>query len=493
MATISLRDVGVQTPRLLFQDITLTIAAGDRIGLVAGNGAGKSTLLRSIAGQAEPGSGSVALSRGLRIGFVEQDVPATLLPLPMAEAVRRALPAAAREHEAWRVGAVLDEFEAPAEFYDRPVAALSGGWQRLMLLARVWITQPDALLLDEPTNHLDLAKITLLEAWLNGPASRTPMVIASHDRSFLDACTNRTLFLRPEISRIYAHPYSRARPLLDADDAAQDRKYAKDLKEAERLRRNAGELRNVGVNSGSDLLQKKSKYLNERAERIEQALRPAHVDRAADIRLASRDSHAKVLVAIQKLAVCAPDGRLLFRIDKLDVRQGDRVVVMGPNGAGKSQLMRLLRRACSEDVPGLRVSPSAVLGYADQVMSQLPDAQTPHRFIAGQYGLGDQRSTALLAGAGFSVVAQGRPIGLLSPGQKARLGLLSLRLTAPNLYLLDEPTNHVDIAGQEQLEAEILEHAATGILVSHDRSFVRAVGTRWLQIEGRGSRVSDTP
>jgi ATPase subunit of ABC transporter with duplicated ATPase domains len=81
----------------------------------------------------------------------------------------------------------------------------------------------------------------------------------------------------------------------------------------------------------------------------------------------------------------------------------------------------------------------------------------------------------------------------LSPGQKARLGLLSLRLTAPNLYLLDEPTNHVDIAGQEQLEAEILEHAATGILVSHDRSFVRAVGTRWLQIEGSGSRVSDTP
>jgi len=492
MALISLRDGGVVAPRTFFQNITFSFGSGDRIGLIAGNGGGKSTLLRCIAGVADPDLGSVALSRGLRVGYVEQDVPGALLRLTLHEAVRRALPPAEREHEAWRVGAVLDEFEAPDNLRDRPVEALSGGWQRLALLARVWVTQPDALLLDEPTNHLDSEKIGLLEAWANGAAARTPMLIASHDRSFLDNCTTRTLFLRPGVSRIYAHPYSRARHLLAEDDAAQDRKHAKDSKEVDRLRRNAGELRNIGVNSGSDLLHKKSMQLRDRAERLEQTLRPAHAERPGDIRLAHRGTHAKVLAAFRDVAVCAPDGRPLFRVEKLDMQQGDRLVLLGRNGVGKSRLVVLLRRATMEEVPGLQVSPSIVLGYADQGMAHLPDGQTLHRFVSARPGIGDGRATGLLAGAGFSVEAQGRPIGRLSPGQKARLGLLALRLAEPNFYLLDEPTNHVDIPGQEQLEAELLAHGATCVLVSHDRRFVEAVGTRFLMIEGgRAHEVLD--
>ena len=492
MALISLRDVGVVTPRAMFQNITFSFGPGDRVGLVAGNGGGKSTLLRCIAGQADPDMGSIVLSRGLRVSHVEQDVPDTVLGLTLYEAMRRALPPAEREHEAWRVGAVLDEFETPDDLRDRPVGALSGGWQRLALLARAWVAQPDALLLDEPTNHLDGEKIGLLEAWINGPAARTPMLIASHDRSFLDNCTTRTLFLRPGVSRIYAHPYSRARHLLAEDDAAQERKHAKDAKEVDRLRRNAGELRNVGINSGSDLLQKKSTQLRDRAERLEQSLRPAYAERSGDIRLASRGIHAKVLAALRDVTVSTPDGKPLFRVGKLDVRQGDRLVLLGRNGAGKSRLVALLRRAVSEAVPGLQVSPSVVLGYTDQGMAHLPDGQTPHRFVSARPGIGDGRATGLLAGAGFSVEAQNRPIARLSPGQKARLGLLALRLAEPNFYLLDEPTNHVDISGQERLEAELLAHGATCILASHDRSFVAAVGTRFLLIEdGHAREASD--
>ncbi len=385
MALISLRDVGGVTLRPLFQNITFNFGPGDRIGLIAGNGGGKTTLLRCIAGLADPDAGSVTLSRGLRVGYVEQDVPDALLGLTLHEAVRRALPPGTREHEAWRVGAVLDEFDTPDDLRDRSVAALSGGWQRLALLARIWVTQPDALLLDEPTNHLDGEKIELLEAWINGPASRTPMLLASHDRSFLDSCTTRTLFLRPGVSRHYAHPYSRARTLLAEDDAAQDRKHAKDSKGVDRLRRNAGELRNIGVNSGSDLLQKKSMQLRDRAERLEQTLRPAHAERSGEIRLANRGTHAKVLAAVRDVAVCAPDGRLLFRIAKLEVRQGDRLVLLGRIGVGKSQLVALLRRAATEEVPGVQVSPSAVLGHADQGMAHLPDGQTPRRFVSARH------------------------------------------------------------------------------------------------------------
>ena len=123
----------------------------------------------------------------------------------------------------------------------------------------------------------------------------------------------------------------------------------------------------------------------------------------------------------------------------------------------------------------MRASPSIVLGYVDQLMSHLPDAQSPHAFISGTFRPGDQRTISLLASAGFSVDMQQRPIARLSPGQKARLGLLALRLTEPNFYLMDEPTNHVDIAGQERLEAEILAHEATCVIVSHDRAFVQAI------------------
>jgi ATPase subunit of ABC transporter with duplicated ATPase domains len=126
-------------------------------------------------------------------------------------------------------------------------------------------------------------------------------------------------------------------------------------------------------------------------------------------------------------------------------------------------------------------------------MSQLPVAETLLGFIAGQFRLGDQRSVSLLAGAGFDFDAQRRPISRLSPGQKARLGLLALRLTEPNFYLMDEPTNHVDIVGQERLEAEILTHEATCVLVSHDRFFVRAMGTRFLHIVDKAIVEIDRP
>ncbi len=494
MSSISLRDVGVLAPRPLFQNLSVMIGEADRIGLIAGNGGGKTTLLKCLAGSMEPTAGGITRSRGMRVGYVEQDVPSSLLDLPLAESVRRAIPPVERDAQAWRVEVVLDEFGAPPDLHDRPLRALSGGWQRLALLARVWVTEPDALLLDEPTNHLDLAKIQMLERWIRG-ARAIPMVIASHDRGFLDACTTRTLFLRPGISRAYAHPYTRARHLLAEDDAAQEVKLARDMHEVDRLRHRAGALRNVGVNSGSDLLQKKSMQLKKRAEALEQTLRPVHADKSGDIRLGNRGTHARVLLALADVVVSTPDGRALFRVGKLDAFQQDRIAVLGRNGVGKSQFVRLLRQALAEpdSILGVRASPSVVVGYVDQLMSHLPNTETPHDFISGSFRLGDQRTVSLLAGAGIAVETQQRAIGHLSHGQKARLGLLALRLTEPNFYLMDEPTNHVDIAGQERLESEILAHKATCVIVSHDRSFMRAIATRYLLIQDGAVREIDLP
>ncbi|MFL5289514.1 MAG: ATP-binding cassette domain-containing protein [Rhodopila sp.] len=495
MSLIHARNIGIASPRVLFQNLDLRVNEADRIGLIGGNGTGKTTLLRCLAGQAEPGTGDITRRRGLRVGFVEQTVPASLIDLSLSEAVRRALPVAEREGNAWKAGLMLDLLDTPVVMRSQRLGALSGGWQRLALLARAWMTDPDVLLLDEPTNHLDVQRLVVLENWITQLSGGVAMVVASHDRQFLDTCTTHTLFLRPTQCRLYAHPFSHARDLLAADDAARDAKLARDAKEASRLRRNAGHLRNVGINSSSDLLLKKAKQLTGRAEAIEQTLRPVEKERTGAIRLANRGTHAKVLVSLDDVAVATPDGQLLFRSGGLRIFQRDRIVVIGANGVGKSRFVHLLHRAMvgGETVPGITVSPTVVAGYLNQQMSQLPARQTPFEFVASRFRPGDQRSVSLLAAAGFSVDTQQRPIARLSAGQKARLGLLALRLTEPNFYLMDEPTNHVDIAGQERLEAEILDHEATCVLISHDRAFVRAIGTRFLRIQRHRMQEMEAP
>ncbi|MEZ2329182.1 ABC-F family ATP-binding cassette domain-containing protein [Mesorhizobium sp. RCC_202] len=488
MALISLKSLGVTMSAPLFSNLDLTIGAGDRLGLVAANGRGKSTLLKCLAGDLDPTSGDITRSRGLRVGHVEQSVPEALLERSFHQAVADALPAEQRDSELWRVDVVLDSLDVPEDMRERKMRALSGGWQRLALIARVWVTDPDVLLLDEPTNHLDLAKINQLETWLNALPREVPVVIASHDRAFLDAVTNRTLFLRPEESPVFTLPYSRAREALDELDASMARKFERDMKVAQQLRKQAAKLNNIGINSGSDLLTVKTKQLKERADKLEDAAVQAHRERSAGaIRLANRGTHAKVLITLEDAAVETPDGTLLFRTGKRHICQDDRIVVLGRNGVGKSRFIAMIHNAIAEPgtVPNVKVTPSTVLGYSDQALSGISGDDTPLAMVSRRFEVGEQRARSLLAGAGVAIEMQDKKIGALSGGQKARLMMLVLRLIHPNFYLLDEPTNHLDIDGQEALEAELLKHQASCLLASHDRSFIRTVGNRFWLIEKR--------
>jgi ATPase subunit of ABC transporter with duplicated ATPase domains len=485
MTLINLRGLGVTLGAPLFSNLDLSINAGDRIGLVAANGRGKSTLLRCIAGMVESGEGEITRARGLTIGYVEQDLPSTLADTPFHAAVLDMLPRDRRASEGWRVDVALESLEVPEALRQRPLKQLSGGWQRMAMLARVVVAEADILLLDEPTNHLDLARICQLETWLNALPRDMPVVIASHDRAFLDATTNRTLFLRPERSPIFSLPYTPARAALREAGAADERRYRRDLKAAEQLRQHAAKLNNIGINSGSDLLQQKTKQLKQRAELLEDAAKPAHLEKSTGaIKLANRGTHARVLIALDDVAVATPDGRVLFKTGKQFIGKEDRIVLLGPNGSGKTRLVAMLRQAIENPAAapaGIKVAQSLAPGYCEQNLSDLSDADTPMHAVVNRFAVGDQRARALLAGAGLSVAMQGRPIGRLSGGQKARLGMLLLRLAEPNFYLLDEPTNHLDIEGQEALEDELLAHQASCLLVSHDRNFVRTVGNRfWL-------------
>ncbi|MBL0374442.1 ABC-F family ATP-binding cassette domain-containing protein [Rhizobium sp. KVB221] len=497
MTLINIRNLGVVRSTPLFSALNLVVSSGDRLGIVAANGRGKSTLLRCIAGTDEATTGDIVRARGLTTGYVEQNIPEAVMRMSLYEAVRAALPGDQADSESWRVDILLDDLAVDMALRARTLAQLSGGWQRLAMLARAWVLEPDLLLLDEPTNHLDLAGIAILEGWLASLSRDTPVVIASHDRAFLDAVTNRTLFLRTEQSPCYSLPYSRARAALDDADASDERRYISDMKTAKQLRQQAAKLNNIGINSGSDLLVLKTKQLKSRADKLEATARPAHQERSAGaIRLANQGTHAKVLVTLDDATVATPDSTVLFSTGKRFICQGDRIVLWGRNGTGKTRLIAMLKAAIENpqsSPSGIKVTPSLVLGYGDQALADLDDKDTPMSVLVGRFELGDQRARTLLAGAGINVDMQGKALGRLSGGQKARLGMLVLRLTNPNFYLLDEPTNHLDIDGQEALEAELLSHQASCMLVSHDRSFIRNVGNRFWQIDKRKLIEVDDP
>jgi ATPase subunit of ABC transporter with duplicated ATPase domains len=310
-------------------------------------------------------------------------------------------------------------------------------------------------------------------------------VVASHDRAFLDAVTNKTLFLRETGSQLFALPYAAAREALS--DAAEERRFGNDMKQAQQLRRQAAKLKNIGINSGSDLLVVKTKQLKERAEKLESAARPAFQERSAGkIKLSASGTHAKALVSLENAEVATPDGRLLFKTGNLWINKGDRIALLGPNGSGKTMLMSMIERAIRlGGVNAVKAVPAIALGHADQSLSHLEADATPLAALIRRFSLSDLQARSLLAGAGIGFDLQTARMQALSGGQKARLAMLVLRLEKPNFYLLDEPTNHLDIEGQEALEAELIENEAACLLVSHDRTFVRNVGSRFWRIDGR--------
>ncbi|MCK0120483.1 ATP-binding cassette domain-containing protein [Loktanella sp. F6476L] len=494
MSIINLRNLGVTLGEPLFTDLNLTLSKGDRLGLVAANGTGKSTLLACLTGELEQTTGDITTARGCRIAAVAQYVPDNRLDQSLYDFVLSALAPEQQDFEGWRVDVVLDDLKIPFDLHHSALRELSGGWQRTAMLAAAWVTEPDVLLLDEPTNHLDLSRIGLLQNWLSGLPRDVPVIITSHDRAFLDETTNRTLFLRREVSRDFALPYTKARDALDEADAADERRFTNEMKQAQQLRKQAAKLKNVGINSGSDLLVKKTKQLNERAENMEAAAKPAYKERSAgDIKLGNSGTHAKALITLDNIQVKTPDGRDLYMTGQKWISRGDRVVVLGHNGVGKTQLVRMVQAALGGTENGIKHAPSVVTGYSDQALSQLDLTLSPLQNITHRFDVGDQRARRQLAGAGMTIAMQDAPAAKLSGGQKARLAMLVLRLTHPNFYLLDEPTNHLDIEGQEALEDELVAHGASCLLVSHDRSFIRAVGNRFWQVERNKLVEVDSP
>ncbi|MGZ5934502.1 MAG: ABC-F family ATP-binding cassette domain-containing protein [Rhizomicrobium sp.] len=466
-----------------------------RTALVGENGAGKSTLLKCLAGEHELSSGQIVRSRGLRVGYVPQEIPAELETISVREMLEQALPADGKD-EAWKVDVLIDDLRIPLDLTEKKFGELSGGWQRLLLIAAAKLGEPDIAILDEPTNHLDIENINKLERWL-AEDIRLPMLIVSHDREFLDRTTARTIFLRKDGAHAFKAPFALAREELLRRDAANAARRHLEEKEISRLEKVAARYKAWGVLNSK--FHKKQRATEKRIERIEDEKADVYVARNRKLELNDEAIDAKVALRLQNLIVKTPDQvRTLIAIDRLVIAAGERVALLGANGSGKSTLLSVLAAAydpLQEHYDGraaVRYNPATKLVYFDQRMADLPLNRSLLDYVSEVKTVNNAQAVAVLAKAGFPYERMQGPIRELSYGEQSRLVFLRMKLLAPNFYLLDEPTNHLDIEGQEDLEEQLEESDVSCIFVSHDRYFTRTAATRFLEIRrGRLVEVED--
>ncbi len=497
---------------LLFEDVSFTLAAGERLALVAPNGQGKSSLLRILAGGLPPDEGRVLTPRSVRVGYLTQshepDPSGTLVevlmkPFGEAREARHALTEAehgaasglpadldrlahAQDHYQ-RIGADTVEREVSTlatrvGFTDadleRPVASLSGGERGRLQLAAVLAAKPDLLLLDEPTNHLDIESTEWLESFLRGfPGS---VVVVSHDRAFLDATCPRTAELGLFKFRLYEAPYSVYLTLREEDLARERRELelqrAEIAKTEDFIRRN---LAGQGTNQAKSRRRMLDKLV--RIERPEDIWADA---KKLGMRFAPGRRSGEIVIDSRGLGAIR-GGRRLFEGIDLQLRRLERLAIVGPNGSGKSTLLkRLAGLGDPTDKGEVRLGTNLDSGYFDQHLESLdPRRSCVEEIRAVRPDMVVDAARQYLSRFRFFGDDAFRAVGSLSGGERTRLALARLLLVPRNLLLLDEPTNHLDIPACEILEEALANFDGTVIVVSHDRRFLDRVATRVFHLD----------
>ena len=460
----------------LFEGISVSLGAGDRICLVGRNGCGKSTLLQLLTGALEIDSGDRFVQPGCRIAHLAQE-PVFRPDATVAELIEDVAPA---RH---RVDAMLAHYGLDGE---APADGLSGGESRRLALARAFVMAPDILLLDEPTNHLDLPAIEQLEkdiATLGGA-----VLIVSHDRAFLTNLSRSTLWLErgrlrrhnegfasfeawaERVAAAEAHTLSR----LDKKLAAEARWLHRGI--TARRRRNQGRLRRLG---------------EMRATRAA-LLGAPHVER---LRPSAAEIKSRLVVEAESITKVfnGPKGERTV-LDGFSTRilRGDRVGIIGPNGGGKTTLLRLLTGDLAPDSGKVRRAKALRPAYFDQLRARLDTTATVIRTLCPEGG-----DTVFVQGRPRHVVGylkgflftpdqvKGR-VGALSGGERNRLLLAKVLAEPGDLLALDEPTNDLDMDTLDLLEDMLGEYAGTLLVVSHDRDFLDRIVTSTIALEGHG-------
>ena len=514
---ISFANVSKQYGRqILFVDASFQLNPGEKAGLVGPNGAGKSTLFRMIVGDETADDGSVIVPKKLAVGYFRQEVDEMCGRPVLDETIAGSGRLGDLHHElielergmsdpaTGNLDAILERFGHVQEEYqhlggyelesrarevlhglgftdeqiDGDSGALSGGWKVRVSMARILLGKFDVLLLDEPTNHLDIESIVWLERFLRSVPST--ILMTSHDRDFMNRVVSKIIEIDEGDIVTYSGDYDfyvREREQRESNqEAAYARQQAKLAKEQRFIDRFAAHAAKAAqVQSRIKMLDKQERIEPPRKRKVMKF----------DFRRPQRSGDDVAMLS----GVSKTFGtRRIYEAFDFQVRRGERWCVMGKNGAGKSTLLKMIAGALEPDSGSVRLGASLKMGYfAQQSLDLLDPDLTVWEQIQKDFpleGVGVLRN--LLGAFQFSGDDVEKKIRSLSGGEKSRLVMARMLLDPPNFLVLDEPTNHLDVATKEMLIEALHDFEGTMLFVSHDRTFLRGLANRVLELGGDG-------
>ena len=461
------------TERKLFDDTDFSIQEGDKIGVIGINGTGKSTLLKILAGQEEPDAGKVTKGSKVQIRFLTQQ---QIFPENMT-ALEAVMDGNQNEWNAWTLESdaknMLNQLKVPN--FDQPMSELSGGQKKRVALAQVLLSEADILILDEPTNHLDNTMSEWLEEYLL--KSRSAVVMVTHDRYFLDRVSNRIVEL--DKGKIYTYPGNYSE-FIRLKEARQNIEIASERKRQSMLRTEL-----EWLNRGARARSTKQKAHIQRIEEMQAQKGPVE-DSVIEMSSVSTRMGRKT-IELEHLTMVYGD-RVLFRDYNYIFLKNDRIGIIGENGCGKSTLLKII---VGEETPKegtVTIGDTIQIGYFSQDSRKMDENMRVIDYVkeVGEYITtteGKITAAMMLERFLFDGNMQYSLIGKLSGGERRRLQLLRVLMSAPNVLILDEPTNDLDIQTLTILEDYLDHFDGIVITVSHDRYFLDRIVRRIFAFE----------
>ena len=475
MICVDVARVEVSQPdKVLFTDLSLTVASGDRVAIVGVNGSGKSTLMRLLAGTQRPDAGEVRFGRGVRIAVLDQD-PA-LPPGTVAEYLG----------DSWEVAAVATSLGVQP-LLARRTDELSGGQAKRVALAKALVGEFDMIVLDEPTNHLDLEAIEWLEARL--ATTSAALVLITHDRHLMDRLTTARgdgRVVELEHGRGHVHRAAAGNSAYAAYLDGRAARHAR-AESDEATRRILARRELEWLQRGAPARSSKPKARLRAAREIVGGGPEASGVRSDDLLLDVGTTRlGNQVVELIDVSQAYGERTVLRDVDLL-VEPGARLGVVGPNGSGKTTLLDVVAGRSQPASGTVRRGATVVVGYADQRTTLLEPDAIVRELVAGPFRQPDWEDRVLLERFWFDSTAQYAPVRMLSGGERRRLQLVMVLATKPNLLVLDEPTNDLDLDTLRALEGFLDEWPGALLVASHDRTFLDRTIDHVLAIEPDGT------
>lgn len=479
--------------KILLENASAMINSGDSVGLVGSNGVGKTSLFKLINGSLENDAGICELPNGVRVAEIEQEIPHGQQPavnyVLSADAALAAVLAQLRQAEQAEDGIAiglchqrlieLDGYSAEARAAKilvglgfqaddifRPIDDFSGGWRMRLNLAKVLLQPSDLLLLDEPTNHLDLEAIFWLEKWLK--SLNKTMLIISHDREFLDNVASRIVFIKDAQLYSYSGNYSRFERQYALQLEQQQAAHEKQQRQITHMMKFVDKFRSKA--SKAKQAQSRLKMIN----RIEQVA-AVHQANPFSFDFKPAPAAGNPMLTLTKANI-GYGGQPILKDVSLSIHPGDRIALIGPNGAGKSTLVKALAKILPVDGESI-FNPKLKVGYFTQYQLeslQLTESAIWHMFDLAP-NLSERDARQFLGSFNFREERVFEPVRHFSGGEKARLALALLVWQRPNLLLLDEPSNHLDLEMRDALATALQFYEGALILVTHDRYLLNSL------------------